>query len=392
MIVADLAENESIYVEYKFDFEDRNETKTGYVKRIDDWDIYIGKSFVFNELEVEQAQYFNTLIVDFVLFNVFVLVITLSLVIIIKRMINKNFTDVSMIFEEQNKSIKEASYRDILTGLYNRNYFDYAITNICSQWENTSVFMIDANGLKLINDAYGHTLGDTLLVSIAEVLHIVFEDAIIFRWGGDEFVVLTEFSNLDPNDIITNFQNETGKVKIKSFTLSAAIGYAISNDDEKNIYNLINQAESMMYDNKSFESLSTKRILIDNILHTLYNNFNFEEKHSENVMKYSLNIGRTLELSKSEMNKLRLAALMHDVGKIGIPDHVLNKTEKLTKEDFDFLVHWGIFKDDTPFREGADLQSDQEFIQQNLGHKLKHGHVMHAGFFLGPSSFYHWLC
>ena len=160
---------------------------------------------------------------------------------------------------------------------------EQAINKVCSKWEKSAVFMIDANGLKLINDAYGHTLGDTLLVAIAKVLKIVFEEGIIFRWGGDEFVVLTEFKDFDPNDIITKFQNETSKVKIKSFTLSAAIGFATSVDNKNSIYDLINQAEGMMYDNKSFESLSTKRVLIDNILQTLYNNFNFEEKHSQKV-------------------------------------------------------------------------------------------------------------
>jgi len=337
VIVTDLQNNESTYIEYRFEFEGRSDHKTGYVKRIDDWNLYIGKSLVFENLEIEQQNYFNTLIVDFIIFNVLVLVTTLGLVILIKKLINRNFADVTDIFEEQNETIKQASYRDILTGLYNRNYYDYAMKKISSKWKDSAVFMIDANGLKLINDAYGHTFGDKLLVSLATIINKVFEDSIIFRWGGDEFVVIKEFADYDPKDLVMKFQKETKNVKIKNFTLSASIGFAVSNEEEKNIYDLINIAERMMYDNKSFDSLSTKRILIDNILNTLYNNFNFEEKHSENVMKYSLSIGSVLELSKPEMNKLRLAAIMHDVGKIGIPDHILNKTEKLTQEDFDVI-------------------------------------------------------
>ena len=70
---------------------------------------------------------------------------------------------VTDIFEEQNETIKQASYRDILTGLYNRNYYDYAMKKISSKWKDSAVFMIDANGLKLINVNRRFALGSKVL-------------------------------------------------------------------------------------------------------------------------------------------------------------------------------------------------------------------------------------
>ena len=97
-------------------------------------------------------------------------------------------------YEELEKQhLKEMAYKDYLTGLYNRNYLGVWTEKILPKSEFPVTFItVDVNGLKKINDSYGHKEGDRLLVSIAELLQAAFDDECytVFRNGGDEFLVL----------------------------------------------------------------------------------------------------------------------------------------------------------------------------------------------------------
>ncbi len=335
-VLDELQDNEFTTFEYYFNVNGEVQRKTAYIRSVDDWDMYIGKSFVLDDLLLEQDEYFNSIIIDYIVFNVFTLFIIVGLVVVLKKLINNNFNDIQEEFSNKNKYIKEMSFRDSLTGLYNRKYFDTYLDSIKNQIENVTVIMIDANGLKLINDTFGHEKGDELLIQIATISQNVFDKGVHFRWGGDEFVIVDYCTDEESlKETISLFHKECRKIEIQNFTLSASLGYVIGSIKENDVYAMLNQAEIMMYNNKMHESLSTKRQVIDNILNTLYNNFSFEEQHSENVKKYALRLGSELKLDKEDMNKLRLASLMHDVGKIAVADDILTKREKLSAIEID---------------------------------------------------------
>lgn len=335
-IVSSLDELDSIEVEYYFDETGEQQYKQGYIRKIEDWDMYLGRSFVIDELLVIQDDYFEKLFFNYVIYNILAAIVVLSLVIVIKKLINQNFRDVQEVFEDQKQMVKEISYRDQLTGIYNRKFFEEETVELLSNREMITAIMIDANGLKLINDAYGHIVGDKLLVEITKIIKNVFNTGHHFRWGGDEFVVILYGLELERVlELIESFQQTSKSHKIKDFSVSASVGYAHSVNPVKDFYRLIDKAESMMYENKSKESVKTKREIIDNILLSLENNFGFEAEHSENVKNYALLLGKKLKFGEEKLSKLRLAALLHDVGKIGIPDSILTKKEKLTDDDID---------------------------------------------------------
>lgn len=335
-IIDELQDKDSTFIEYTFHYFEDNQKKTGYVHKIEDWEIYIGKSFVDNELDLEEKLYMDSILNDVIIYNTILIVFIIVSVFFIKRLTSENFEEVKVEFEEKNSAVKKATYIDYLTGLYNRHYFDEVVNNVCIDCQSRGVIMADANGLKLINDAYGHKYGDEVLVTIANLFKKIFSNSYIFRWGGDEFIILT--SNVKKDEIhekVERFHKELGDITIKNVQLSAAVGHIVTEDQSSNIFDLINEAEKRMYDHKMHSSISMKRSIVDNVLNTLYNNFNFEKDHSENVMKYAVLIGEELQLPKDEMNRLRLGALMHDVGKIGIPDNILNKPEKLSEDDIE---------------------------------------------------------
>ncbi len=96
---------------------------------------------------------------------------------------------------ESEQQLKEMGVRDPLTGLYNRHHFNDVIrrelANVCRYGISLSVLLADVDSFKQINDLKGHAVGDEVLVFVANYLnHSVRESDFVFRWGGDEFLIL----------------------------------------------------------------------------------------------------------------------------------------------------------------------------------------------------------
>lgn len=160
-----------------------------------------------------------------------------------------SFLDITDKIEKQNE-IDYMTYHDSLTGVYNRTFFNNEIKNIDIK-ENLpiSVIMGDVNGLKLTNDAFGHLLGDKLLVTAANVMKkYCRENDIIVRWGGDEFIILLPKTSEEKVQWISErIKLECESQKIASINLSISLGYSTKNSLEEDIVKTINDSEEMMY-------------------------------------------------------------------------------------------------------------------------------------------------
>jgi diguanylate cyclase (GGDEF)-like protein len=335
-VIDTLQDEDFLFINYYFEFDDLNHEKIGYVRRIEDWDMYIGRSFVVDDLIFEQNSYIEKLLPGFILYNLIILLIVIGIVALIKKNLSNSINDIKDEFDEQNKIIKKISFKDQLTGLYNRTYFEDVKANYEPCTEYVGVIMVDVDGLKLLNDAFGHSVGDKVLKSVATILRNTCSSEDVFRWGGDEFVAIiskTTIKDLEAYEKI--FIKEIKKIKINQIKISASIGYSLSQSCSDSIYEIIKYAEKMMYDHKLLASHSIKRTIIDGLLNTLYDQYNFEKGHADNVMKYALMIGESLHLSVEGLEKLKITALLHDIGKIVIPGYLLTKVEKLTDEEFE---------------------------------------------------------
>jgi diguanylate cyclase (GGDEF)-like protein/putative nucleotidyltransferase with HDIG domain len=227
------------------------------------------------------------------------------------------------------------SYHDYLTGLYNRRFYEEELARLDTA-ENLplTLIMADVNGLKLINDSFGHTMGDELLKKAAQlILAICPEESIVARLGGDEFIVILPQKDVfQAVETMNNLKTKTSSEKIGGFDLSISFGYETKETMNQDIQEIYKHAEDDMYRHKLYESTSVKSKTIDLIMNTLYEKSSREMLHSQRVGELSKMIATEMKLEKDVVNQIGVAGLMHDIGKMGIDERILNK-EGILEDD-----------------------------------------------------------
>jgi diguanylate cyclase (GGDEF)-like protein/putative nucleotidyltransferase with HDIG domain len=237
----------------------------------------------------------------------------------------------------QDDTAKHQLYTDPLTGLYNRRYFQEEIYKL--DHENNlpiSIIMADINGLKLTNDIFGHSSGDLLIQKSAQILKNACRNSdIVVRLGGDEFVIILPRTNsMHAEDIMERIKNQLMDVHIKSFQCSISLGYDTKLTAEEDIFKVMNEAEDKMYSDKTLNRRNISSATIHSIMHTLHENNIREEEHSKNVSKLCQDMGKEMNLSESEIRRLKDAGYLHDIGKIVLNSSLLNKNKELSNQEW----------------------------------------------------------
>lgn len=236
--------------------------------------------------------------------------------------------------------LKYISYTDILTGVYNRSSFEEKIQGYGkAQNMPVAILMGDVNGLKLINDTFGHLEGDKLLRSIANVLKKVCGDyADVFRWGGDEFVIAIPNAEEDICDnVINQIKEECKNYQNKYIELSISMGGAIYKDSNIDIYDTLKVAEEMVYKHKLLEQRSIVSSSVKSLLEMLETKTSETQEHTQRMVSLALELGEHMQLSISDLDELVIAARLHDIGKIGISEELLTKPQRLTDDEFEIM-------------------------------------------------------
>lgn len=240
------------------------------------------------------------------------------------------------------EKIKYASYHDSLTDLYNRSYLENKIQSLNQEQRlPLALIMADLNGLKLVNDTYGHHEGDELLRKMAAILkESCRSDDLIARWGGDEFVILLPETDLEQVKMVVKRINKKIADTFLEFEdgsklpLSAALGYGVKRHYFEDVFEILDEAESRMYKNKLTESRSIKSNILNTLLKTLSEKSQETSRHSNRMAALARKVAAEIDLSQSEVNKLTLIAKLHDIGKTVIPEKILNKKDKLTAAEW----------------------------------------------------------
>lgn len=245
-----------------------------------------------------------------------------------------DITERKKIFDE----IKYLSYFDSLTGLYNRTFLNVELKRLDIERNlPISIIMGDANGLKLTNDIFGHAAGDNLLITIAEVLKRVCRaDDIISRIGGDEFIILLPKTEaVEALKIIMRIKDELSKEQLLAIRGNISMGSYTKIRPEEDISNIIDEAEEVMYYDKTLNRKTINTNNINTIIETLHSNSPRDKNHSENVSELSAKIGEVMNLNKGDIRVLRDAGYLHDIGKIVIEEDILSKNyDELTEEEY----------------------------------------------------------
>lgn len=259
---------------------------------------------------------------------------------------------------------------DELTGLLNRRTLDEMIDNEISRHSRYggvfSLAILDLDSFKTYNDTYGHPEGDALLRQVGHVIKGAIRNAdCAFRYGGDEFAILLPQTSIDDALQVTERVRERIASDIDSgdIKVTASIGLANWPDDGVSHTDIIAAADVTLYrakrggGNQSFYTLgslsplqlidsnkSTETSIDKKTLSIIYalaeaidNRSYFNDKHSKKVAEYALELGKSLKLKPVEMNQLEISALLRDIGKVVISDHVINKKGQLTPEEWEIV-------------------------------------------------------
>ncbi|SHH78509.1 PAS domain S-box protein [Clostridium grantii] len=244
---------------------------------------------------------------------------------------------VSRNIEERKKSENQViylSYHDQLTGLFNRRFYEEELKLLDNKRNlPITLVMADVNGLKLTNDAFGHLIGDEVLIRFGKILaNETRGNDIVARTGGDEFVLLLPNTNSDEAKIIIKrIKAAIDKEKIEKTILSVSFGWETKNSIDEDFEKIYTKAEDNMYRKKLLESRSMKNETIKLITRSLYEKNSKEQEHCERVSELCKAIGEAIGLSSELIDELGLMGLLHDIGKVAINAEVLNKPEKLNK-------------------------------------------------------------
>lgn len=234
--------------------------------------------------------------------------------------------------------LKYLSQHDVLTDLGNRLYFEEEMRNLENEeYTFLGIIVCDIDGLKIINDTFGHAYGDLLIKTAADILKRIFEqDGRIARIGGDEFaVILTDYDEELMEKTCYALYEEMARQNISKTELpvNMSVGFATSKGKAVLPQDLFREADNKMYSEK-MKNRSISHLSIINAMKKLLLAKDFgEEGHIQFMQKVVNEMGVILKLLPQQMEKLDKLARYHDIGKVGIKDSIIFKRGPLNWEE-----------------------------------------------------------
>ncbi len=272
------------------------------------------------------------------------------------------------------EDLKRAATTDPLTGLANHrclmDRLDEEMARARRSGHAFAVLMVDIDGFKLINDTHGHTVGDDLLRIVARTMRESLRSTdILGRYGGDEFMaLLPETPSEGVPDVcervlasiaaqgfevdskvkpdarpgLTGPTGDPGNQRNRiTLPVRLSMGAAVFPTDSATRLELISLADAAMYASKRagggtltmahatdvgfLAAQNNTFSVLEGLVTAVDGKDHYTRAHSEHVAKFALRLAETLGMDPDARRLIRIAALLHDVGKIGIPDHILRK-------------------------------------------------------------------
>ncbi len=222
-----------------------------------------------------------------------------------------------------------ADETDILTGFHNWERFkSFARTNRQQFSENVQVAVIDINALAVYNNTFGRDEGDRKIRELSDMMRNYFPDNTYFVRGHDAHLIAVI------NNVNEEFMRERADKIKNDYNLSVQYALNSLSDEYDDIIDVISDAEKAMKTKKLQDMNSTHSEILDTLVKALEECDSDTKNHVQRTGIIGEKLGIRLGLSDIQLSNLSLLCLLHDIGKIGIPNHILNKPGKLTDEEW----------------------------------------------------------
>ena len=236
--------------------------------------------------------------------------------------------------------LSEAGMFDPLTGAYYRSKLPEILKKV-DEKSNLPIafFMFDVNGMKIVNDIFGYDEGNSLLMKCATILSLASPPrGIMVRMSGDEFLLIVpKCSSQEREYIAEKVKEYTWEETSELITPDISIGSGAKESENQDIETALRKTEEQLIKVRNRDSVSFKNSIVKDLLrHLAIKNFE-TTKHVIRVKGLSLMLGEAIGLGQDRMKTLSLAADIHDIGKVVIPDEVLGKKGNLTTKEWEMI-------------------------------------------------------
>jgi two-component system cell cycle response regulator len=229
---------------------------------------------------------------------------------------------------------------DPLTGLGNRRrLMADCLTAVAAATAAAPVHLLlfDLNGFKSYNDTFGHNAGDQLLVRLSSALRAALaHESGVYRLGGDEFCALVTGDSAQLEQARAAAREALTEHGV-GFSITASLGSASMPLEARTATNALHLADTRMYQEKGGASPVASRQTQDVLMSILAESDPVQRSHGSAVAELANAVGRRLGQSPDQLRRLTSAAELHDIGKVAVPDAILNKPGPLTDDEWAFI-------------------------------------------------------
>jgi diguanylate cyclase (GGDEF)-like protein/putative nucleotidyltransferase with HDIG domain len=261
----------------------------------------------------------------------------------------------------QAQALVETTRRDPLTGLLNHGAVVAALAERLDVAHGAgaplAVALIDVDGFRLLNDLHGHAAGDAVLLEVSGALgRATPAGALLGRYGPDEFLIVgPPMATELVEDVVRQVQAALDETTVQfggsePLPITVSAGLATYPSDAQAVTDLLMAGTIAVGEAKAsgggvirraaapdVPAVSTGFSVLQGLVLAIDTKDRYTKRHSEDVARYALFLGGRLGLPAEELEKLRVGGLLHDIGKVGIPDALLRKPGRLTADELDIF-------------------------------------------------------